>query len=321
MRVTRRVKDEPRQQVRHRLDKTQVVMVRHARQVEMKRGDRRNIEPLRHQHAGDANEDRMDEVRDVRIKRLQLLVGGQRRRANTEFRVQGKGHAGHADDRRVVVALDAHFRRDDDRFDADTPYDPRSPYSASKAGSDHLARAWHHTYGMPVLVTNCSNNYGPYQFPEKLVPLMILNALEGKPLPVYGKGENVRDWLHVDDHVDALLAVLGRGRTGETYLVGGHGERRNIDVVREICALVDELATPLARPRSELIEFVVDRPGHDFRYAIDPSRIETELGWRPRHTFEEGLRTTVQWYLDNPHWCERVQSGAYRRERLGLADA
>ena len=207
------------------------------------------------------------------------------------------------------------------RFDADTPYDPRSPYSASKAASDHLARAWSHTYGLPVLVTNCSNNYGPYQFPEKLVPLMILNALEGKPLPVYGQGENVRDWLYVDDHVDALLAVLERGRSGETYLVGGHGERRNIDVVRDICALVDELAPPLARPRSELIEFVMDRPGHDHRYAIDPSRIEGELGWRPRHTFDEGLRKTVTWYLENPEWGERVQSGAYRRERLGLADA
>ena len=206
-------------------------------------------------------------------------------------------------------------------FDADTPYDPRSPYSASKAASDHLARAWSHTYGLPVLVTNCSNNYGPYQFPEKLVPLMILNALEGKPLPVYGQGENVRDWLYVDDHVDALLAVLERGRAGETYLVGGHGECRNIDVVREICALVDELAPPLGRPRSELIEFVIDRPGHDYRYAIDPSRIEAELGWRPRHTFEQGLRDTVSWYLENPGWCERVQSGAYRRERLGLADA
>ena len=207
------------------------------------------------------------------------------------------------------------------RFDEHTPYDPRSPYSASKAGSDHLARAWQHTYGLPVMVTNCSNNYGPYQFPEKLVPLMILNALEGKSLPVYGKGENVRDWLFVEDHVDALIAVLDRGSIGETYLVGGHGERRNIDVVRAICELVDQLAPPLARPRSELIEFVVDRPGHDYRYAIDPSHLTDTLGWQPRHTFEDGLRATVQWYLDNPEWCERVQSGAYRRERLGLASA
>ncbi|MBR9990234.1 MAG: dTDP-glucose 4,6-dehydratase [Gemmatimonadetes bacterium] len=207
------------------------------------------------------------------------------------------------------------------RFDESTSYDPRSPYSASKAGSDHLARAWQHTYGLPVLVTNCSNNYGPYQFPEKLVPLMILNALEGKPLPVYGKGENVRDWLYVEDHVDALIAVIERGRVGVTYLVGGHGERRNIDVVRAICALVDELSPPLARPRSALIEFVVDRPGHDYRYAIDASYLSDTLGWAPRHSFEDGLRATVQWYVDNPEWCERVQSGEYRRERLGLASA
>ncbi|MGH7446178.1 MAG: dTDP-glucose 4,6-dehydratase [Longimicrobiales bacterium] len=216
----------------------------------------------------------------------------------------------------VFGSLDA-----DGRFDERTPYDPRSPYSASKAGSDHLARAWHHTYGLPVIVTNCSNNFGPYQFPEKLVPLMILNALEGRPLPVYGKGENVRDWLYVEDHVDALIAVLDRGTVGETYLVGGHGERRNIDVVRAICDLVDVLAPPLTRPRAELIEFVVDRPGHDLRYAIDPSHIQAELGWRPRHTFESGLRSTVEWYLTHPVWLEGVQSGAYRRERLGLSDA
>jgi dTDP-glucose 4,6-dehydratase len=209
----------------------------------------------------------------------------------------------------------------DGRFDESTPYNPRSPYSASKAASDHIARAWHHTYGVPVMVTNCSNNYGPYQYPEKLIPLMILNALEGKALPVYGRGENVRDWLHVDDHVDALLAVLDGGSVGATYLVGGHGERRNIDVVRAICELVDELAPPLARPRERLIEFVVDRPGHDLRYAIDSSRLKTQLGWRPSHTFEDGLRETVQWYLTNREWVERVQSGAYRRERLGLAEA
>jgi dTDP-glucose 4,6-dehydratase len=207
----------------------------------------------------------------------------------------------------------------DGRFDENTPYDPRSPYSASKAGSDHLARAWQHTYGLPVMVTNCSNNYGPYQFPEKLVPLMILNALEGKPLPVYGNGENVRDWLYVADHVDALIAVLERGRSGETYLIGGHGERRNIDVVRAICDLVDELAPPLARARRELIEFVVDRPGHDYRYAIDPSHLTSTLGWQPRHSFDDALRRTVAWYLTNREWCERVQSGEYRRERLGLA--
>ena len=210
---------------------------------------------------------------------------------------------------------------DQGRFNESTPYDPRSPYSASKAGSDHLARAWQHTYGLPVIVTNCSNNYGPYQFPEKLVPLMILNALEGKPLPVYGKGENVRDWLYVEDHVDALIAVLDQGSVGETYLVGGHGERRNIDVVRRICELVDEFAPPLGRPRTDLIEFVVDRPGHDFRYAIDPSNLTSALQWEPRHSFDRGMRMTVEWYLGNRDWCERVQSGAYRRERLGLASS
>jgi dTDP-glucose 4,6-dehydratase len=205
------------------------------------------------------------------------------------------------------------------RFAVTTPYDPRSPYSATKAGADHLARAWHHTYGLPVVVTNCSNNYGPYQFPEKLIPLAILNALEGQPVPVYGTGENVRDWLYVEDNVDALLAVLERGRPGETYLAGGEGERRNIDVVRALCRLVDELAPPLDSPRESLIELVADRPGHDFRYAIDASKLRDELDWAPRHTFEEGLRSTVGWYLDNRDWCERVQSGAYRRERLGLA--
>jgi dTDP-glucose 4,6-dehydratase len=207
------------------------------------------------------------------------------------------------------------------KFDERTPYDPRSPYSATKAASDHLVRAWHHTYGLPVIITNCSNNYGPYQFPEKLIPLMILNALEGRALPVYGEGKNIRDWLYVDDHVDALLAALDRGRPGRTYLIGGGAERRNLDVVRDICALVDELAPPLALPRTELIEFVEDRPGHDMRYAIDASRTIMELDWSTRHTFDSGLRATVQWYLANREWCERVQSGAYRRERLGLAHA
>ncbi|HSJ09295.1 MAG TPA: GDP-mannose 4,6-dehydratase, partial [Longimicrobiales bacterium] len=204
-------------------------------------------------------------------------------------------------------------------FDEHTAYDPHSPYSASKASSDHLARAWHDTYGVPVIVTNCSNNFGPYQFPEKLIPLTILNALEGRALPVYGRGENVRDWLYVEDHVDALLAVLERGRVGGTYLVGGNAEHRNIDVVRMLCRIIDEVAPPLARPRDTLIEFVSDRPGHDLRYAIDASRMGRELGWAPVHGFRDALRETVLWYIDNAEWCERVQSGAYRRERLGLA--
>jgi dTDP-glucose 4,6-dehydratase len=208
---------------------------------------------------------------------------------------------------------------DEPPFHEASPYDPHSPYSASKAGSDHLVRAWSHTYGLPVIVSSCSNNYGPYQFPEKLIPLTILNALEGKALPVYGRGENVRDWIHVDDHVDALLAVLEAGEVGATYLVGGQGERRNIDVVRAICALVDELGPPLERPRSTLIEFVVGRPGHDHRYAVDASRIRSDVGWSPARTFEDGLRQTVEWYITNRDWCERVQSGAYRRQRLGLA--
>jgi len=205
-------------------------------------------------------------------------------------------------------------------FTETTPYAPNSPYSASKAASDHLARAWHHTYGLPVVMTNCSNNYGPYQFPEKLIPLMILNALEGKPLPVYGKGENVRDWLHVEDHVRALLLVLEKGRLGEEYNVGGNSEKKNLEVVREICALLDELV-PARRPHDKLITYVQDRPGHDQRYAIDAAKIRRELGWEPRETFATGLRKTVQWYLDNRAWCEAVQNRGYRRERLGLARA
>ena len=204
-------------------------------------------------------------------------------------------------------------------FDEETAYRPNSPYSASKAGSDHLVRAWHHTFGLPTLTSNCSNNYGPCQFPEKLVPLVILNALEGKPLPVYGRGENVRDWLYVEDHADALLTILARGTPGETYCVGGHNERRNIDVVRAICALVDELAPSATIGRREqLIQFVTDRPGHDMRYAIDASKIERTLGWQPAETFESGLRKTVAWYLGNREWWERVRSGSYRGERLGL---
>lgn len=204
-------------------------------------------------------------------------------------------------------------------FREDTAYDPRSPYSATKAASDHLVRAWGHTYGLPVLVTNCSNNYGPYHFPEKLIPLTILNALEGKALPVYGQGLNVRDWLYVDDHASALQRVAEAGRVGESYCIGGHNERRNIDVVRSICHLLDAMAPDPAGPRERLIQFVTDRPGHDARYAIDAGKIERELGWRPAETFESGLAKTVRWYLDNRPWWERVRSGVYRGERLGQA--
>ena len=205
------------------------------------------------------------------------------------------------------------------RFSESSPYQPNSPYSASKAASDHLVRAWHHTYGLPTLATNCSNNYGPCHFPEKLIPLTIIRALRGESLPVYGKGENVRDWLHVEDHAEALTLVLQRGRPGETYNIGANNERRNIDVVRQICALLDDmLPNTINRPHAKLIEFVTDRPGHDQRYAIDPTKIGRELGWRPRRTFEQGLRDTVRWYLDNRAWWERVMSGAYRGQRLGL---
>ncbi|MGZ8377306.1 MAG: dTDP-glucose 4,6-dehydratase [Gemmatirosa sp.] len=211
---------------------------------------------------------------------------------------------------------------EDGAFSEDTAYDPSSPYSASKAASDHLARAWHRTYGLPVVVTNCSNNYGPRQFPEKLIPLTILNAIAGVPLPVYGRGENVRDWLYVDDHADALITAIERGRVGETYLVSGREERRNLDVVRTVCRLLDELA-PAAdgAPHESLISFVTDRPGHDHRYAVDSSKIQRELGWRPRESFEGGLRATVAWYLENRAWWERVRSGGYRGERLGLEHA
>ena len=208
------------------------------------------------------------------------------------------------------------------RFSESTPYDPHSPYSASKAASDHFVRAFHNTYGLPTLITNCSNNYGPYQFPEKLIPLMILNALEGKPLPVYGDGQNIRDWLFVEDHCRALRNVLDNGRPGETYNVGGDSERTNLQVVEAICEAVDELRPDLAHgPCRSLIQYVKDRPGHDRRYAIDASKIRRELGWRPSLGFEEGLRRTVAWYLDHSEWVERVGSGAYRRERLGLSDA
>ncbi len=205
-------------------------------------------------------------------------------------------------------------------FREDTPYAPTSPYSASKASSDHLVNAWGHTYGLPVVMTNCSNNYGPFHFPEKLIPLVIINALEGKPLPVYGNGLNVRDWLHVEDHAEALLLVAGAGRVGESYNIGGRNERSNIAVVKKICAILDELA-PDAKigPREKLITYVTDRPGHDARYAIDATKVETELGWTAKHDFETGIRATVAWYLANRVWWERVRSGVYRGERLGIA--
>jgi dTDP-glucose 4,6-dehydratase len=200
---------------------------------------------------------------------------------------------------------------DDPAFTETTPYAPNSPYSASKAASDHLVRAYHHTYGLPVVTTNCSNNYGPYQFPEKLIPLMVHNALTGKPLPVYGDGANVRDWLYVSDHCDAIRAVLQRGRAGETYNIGGNNEMKNIDVVREICRILNELH-PSGAPHERLITFVKDRPGHDRRYAMDIRKISGELGWSPKESFSSGLRKTFQWYLANTEWVEHVTSGSYR---------
>ena len=206
-----------------------------------------------------------------------------------------------------------------DLFTEATSYSPSSPYSASKASSDHLVRAWHRTYGLPVIITNCSNNYGPYHFPEKLIPLVILNALDGKALPIYGKGDQIRDWLYVEDHARALYQVVTEGAVGETYNIGGHNEKQNIEVVKTICALLDEL-----QPRADqlsyasFITYVTDRPGHDLRYAIDASKIAKELGWKPQETFETGIRKTVEWYLNNLEWCRRVQDGSYQRERLGV---
>ena len=208
----------------------------------------------------------------------------------------------------------------DDLFTEQTPYSPSSPYSASKAASDHLVRAWGRTFGLPVIITNCSNNYGPFHFPEKLIPHIILNALNGKPLPVYGDGMQIRDWLYVEDHADALIKVITKGELGETYNIGGHNEKSNLDVVKTICDLLENLAPDKpsgVKNYRDLITFVKDRPGHDLRYAINASKIQRELGWEPKETFETGLRKTVQWYLDNRHWWERVLSGAYRLERLG----
>lgn len=207
-------------------------------------------------------------------------------------------------------------------FTEDSSYQPSSPYSASKASSDHLVRAWNRTYGLPVVITNCSNNYGSYQFPEKLIPLVILNALEGKPLPIYGTGEQIRDWLHVDDHARALRLVLERSEIGQTYNIGGHNEKTNLEVVKTICSLLDKLVpdSPYI-PHESLITYVADRPGHDLRYAIDASKIEKNLGWTPEETFETGIKKTIQWYLENSKWCQHVQDGSYQRERLGEGGA
>jgi dTDP-glucose 4,6-dehydratase len=212
------------------------------------------------------------------------------------------------------------LENDNDFFTEETPYSPSSPYSASKASSDHLVRAWNRTYGLPTIITNCSNNYGPYQFPEKLIPLMILNAIEGKPLPVYGNGSQVRDWLYVEDHAKALYLAALKGKTGETYNIGGKNEKKNLEVVNIICEILENsnLKKPLnVNKYKDLITFVKDRPGHDLRYAIDASKIENELGWIPEETFESGIEKTVKWYLENLKWCKKVQDGSYKRERLG----
>ncbi len=209
---------------------------------------------------------------------------------------------------------------EDGEFSETTPYDPNSPYSSSKAGADHLARAWHRTYGLPVVLTNCSNNYGPYQFPEKLIPTVITRALEGKTIPVYGDGRQVRDWLHVDDHAEALLLVITKGRLGETYCIGGDATKRNIEVVRMLCAHLDAMA-PANTTHADKITFVTDRPGHDFRYAIDASKLEAELGWKPRMPLLEGLEDTVRWYVDNRDWVEGIRQRGFQSERLGLVKA
>jgi dTDP-glucose 4,6-dehydratase len=228
----------------------------------------------------------------------------------------GLGEQEKADFRFLQISTDEVYGSlgpDDPAFSETTPYAPNSPYAASKAASDHLVRAYHHTYGLPTLTTNCSNNYGRFQFPEKLIPLMILNARDGNPLPVYGDGQNVRDWLYVEDHCAAIATVLARGRVGQAYNIGGWNEKRNLDIVETICDIVDEIAGPRGAPRRALVTFVKDRPGHDRRYAMDASKIERELGWRPRETFESGIRKTVRWYLENEEWVREVTSGSYRQ--------
>ena len=209
------------------------------------------------------------------------------------------------------------LKPEDPAFCETTPYAPNSPYSASKASADHLVRAYHHTFGLPVLTTNCSNNYGPYQFPEKLIPLMILNACEGKSLPIYGDGSNIRDWLHVEDHCSGILSVLRKGRLGETYCIGGASEKTNMEVIDTLCHILDK-HYPVGAPHNQLKTFVTDRPGHDQRYAIDFSKIQNELGWQPSYSFEQGMEQTVEWYINHQEWCENVTSGKYQRERLGI---
>jgi dTDP-glucose 4,6-dehydratase len=209
------------------------------------------------------------------------------------------------------------LKPEDPAFSETTPYAPNSPYSASKASADHLVRAYHHTFGLPVLTTNCSNNYGPYQFPEKLIPLMILNACEGKSLPIYGDGSNIRDWLHVEDHCSGILSVLQQGRVGETYCIGGASEKTNMEVIDTLCGILNR-CHPSGAPHNQLKTFVTDRPGHDHRYAIDFSKIKNELGWQPSYSFEEGMEQTVEWYLNHQEWCDNVTSGKYQRERLGI---
>lgn len=240
-------------------------------------------------------------------------------------RLRSGGRAGEAEAFRFLhVSTDEVFGSlgPEGAFSEETRYAPNSPYAASKASADHLVRAYHETYRVPTLTTNCSNNYGPYQFPEKLIPLVILNALDGKRLPIYGDGQNIRDWLYVEDHCDAILRVLAGGRPGETYAVGGSNEQANLALVHGLCDLLDELEPPVKlglRSYRELITFVADRPGHDRRYAIDAAKIRRELGWVPAHSFQEGLRATARWYLSNRPWCERISSGVYQRERLGLS--
>ena len=208
---------------------------------------------------------------------------------------------------------------EDDFFTEETPYDPSSPYSASKAASDHLVRAWHRTYGLPIIISNCSNNYGPFQFPEKLIPLMVLNCLQEKPLPVYGTGENIRDWLFVDDHCDAIHTIIEKGEIGETYNVGGNNEIKNINIVKTICNLLDNIRpSENLKSYQELITFVKDRPGHDLRYAIDSSKLQNKLGWTPKETFEIGIRKTIDWYLDNKTWWQEIKNNTYQQERLGV---